>query len=237
MTHLRRRVCCFVEESFGGRMVACFLKRLQRREIEPSQQKLLQIRAFRLLKRKGNFALHKAPKVVIQNTRCTIVTSQDMLLSSEEETQRLGGALAKEACVGDVILLYGDFGSGKTTFARSYIRTITNQHSLLVPSPSYLLVNEYEAQIRRDGQLKDLIVYHLDVWRMKDSNSLPLLDFGNILQNGICLIEWPTCILPLLPVERLELHFSFTEQARQVQLCMIGERWQRIQSVLEDAFA
>lgn len=126
-------------------------------------------------------------------------------------------------------MLHGDFGSGKTTFARAFIRKILCDSSLVVPSPSYLLMNEYEMIREVQGQLRKFFVYHLDLWRIESYESLPPLDLQNLLQKGVCLIEWPGCVEKLLPEEKLVLRFLFLDGKRKVKLYMSGSKWQSLQ--------
>ncbi|EME29965.1 tRNA threonylcarbamoyladenosine biosynthesis protein TsaE [Galdieria sulphuraria] len=157
------------------------------------------------------------------------VVSKEIVLRAEQETERLASLISASVTFGDIILLYGDFGSGKTTFARAFIRKILGDPSLIVPSPSYLLMNEYQIIREVQGEVEKFRVYHFDLWRIESCESLPPLDLQTILQRGVCLIEWPSAIEKLLPYEKLVLCFSFFDEKRKVKLSMFGSKWRHLQ--------
>jgi len=111
----------------------------------------------------------------------------------------LAAALAARAAPGDVILLKGDLGSGKTTFARAFIRSLGVAED--VPSPTFTLLQTYEAA--RGNEL--LSLYHFDLYRLEDEEDLRELGLEDALDAGISLIEWPEVAEAALPEERLEI--------------------------------
>lgn len=131
---------------------------------------------------------------------------------SEEETEKFGGALARELAPGSVVLLYGDLGAGKTVFSRGFARGLGITEP--VSSPTYTIVQEYE--LASGGRL-----YHMDLYRISDSRAA--LDFGvdEFLSdpNALALVEWPERIAELLPEDaiRVELtHLSSGERGIRV---------------------
>lgn len=100
-------------------------------------------------------------------------------------TETLGRLLGVSAQAGDCILLHGELGAGKTSLARGFVRAVTGDSKLEVPSPSFVLVHEYP-NISNDTK-----VFHLDLWRLKDAAMRPIIDFGDIFTRHISLIEWP----------------------------------------------
>ena len=92
---------------------------------------------------------------------------------------------------GDIICLSGELGSGKTTFARSIIKSIYRKNKSQAPrsikSPSFPILITYE--------VKNIEIYHYDLYRISNSNELFELNIFENLENSITLIEWPEIIL------------------------------------------
>jgi len=129
---------------------------------------------------------------------------------SEMMMEAIGGAFGILASNGDVILLSGTLGVGKTVFARGYIRAKLKIPSLRITSPSYLLDNAYQAN--EDG----LIIHHMDLYRLQENmkenpnnkdTPLYMLGFPHVLHESSCLIEWPDR-LPELPSKRIDVSIS-----------------------------
>ncbi len=97
-------------------------------------------------------------------------------------TIRLGEAIARAIVPGDAVLLSGVLGAGKTTLARALIRASAGDPALEVPSPTYTLLQEYDA-----GGVR---LAHLDLWRLEGPEALDELGWDE-LRAGIVLVEWP----------------------------------------------
>lgn len=92
--------------------------------------------------------------------------------------QRLGGILH----AGDIVLLYGEMGSGKTTLCKSICGAL-GIHEMSVISPTYTIVNVYQGRIK---------VHHVDLYRLQSVQDLDAFDEVDLLcEEGISLIEWP----------------------------------------------
>jgi len=115
-------------------------------------------------------------------------------LPDEAATGRLAARLAARARKGDVIALRGELGSGKTTFARAFIRARGLGGE--VPSPTFTLVEIY------DG---DPPVWHFDLYRLERPEEIRELGLDEALGDGIVLIEWPERLGAGLPAARLDL--------------------------------
>lgn len=111
-----------------------------------------------------------------------------LVTSSPDETLQLGRRLARGLTSGDVVLLHGDLGSGKTTLAQGIIAGLGV--AAPVPSPTFTLVNEYEGEAT-DGTSRP--IYHLDLYRLTGDNDLESIGLGDYLAPtiGISIIEWP----------------------------------------------
>ena len=111
-------------------------------------------------------------------------------LDSEEETERLGQALAEVVEPGVVIGLIGPLGAGKTRLVRAIAEAL-GVDPAAIASPTFVLIHEYDGRIP---------VYHFDVYRLESPRSfedLGVADYWNA--GGICLVEWADRVLSLLP--------------------------------------
>jgi N-acetylmuramate 1-kinase len=111
-----------------------------------------------------------------------MTTIANIGLVGEEATDRLGADLARAAKAGDLILLDGDLGAGKSTLARAFLRELFNAADLEVPSPTYTLIQQY------DGLTPAL---HADLYRTKSASEVDELGFNETLETGVVLVEWP----------------------------------------------
>ena len=111
-----------------------------------------------------------------------LIEIADLALEGEEATMRLGADLARAAKTGDLILLDGDLGAGKSTLARAFLRGFFDSPDLEVPSPTYTLVQHY------DGPTP---VLHTDLYRTKSEQETDELGLQEALETGIVLVEWP----------------------------------------------
>ncbi len=114
-----------------------------------------------------------------------------MPLPDEAATEALGAALAARLKLGDVVGLKGDLGAGKTTLARAIIRAAAGDPDLIVPSPTFTLVETYDTP---NGAY-----WHFDLYRLDDPEQVYELGWEEALAEGIVLLEWPERLGPLLP--------------------------------------
>lgn len=120
------------------------------------------------------------------------MVSERIFLADDAATAALGARLAKELRPGDLVLLEGDLGAGKTALARAMVRTLVGDPQLDVPSPSFALVQPYEANGRP--------VLHADLYRLQDPREID--ELGLFERDAIVLIEWPERARELLPAAR-----------------------------------
>jgi tRNA threonylcarbamoyladenosine biosynthesis protein TsaE len=121
--------------------------------------------------------------------------------ATEEETIALGEQLAREFSSGDVVLLIGNLGAGKTTLAKGIVRGLTGTSTDEVSSPTFTLIHEYGEQPK---------VYHIDLYRLDTPAEVAALGLDDLFESGICLIEWGERFREMMPERRVEIHITPT---------------------------
>jgi len=126
---------------------------------------------------------------------------------SEEDTQKIARELAATLRAGDVLLLSGDLGAGKTTFVRGLAEGL-GVDPREVSSPTFTLVHEY-----RGGRLR---LYHADLYRLDRAatNDLGLEEIG--VKDGVLAIEWPDRLTHDLPEARFILMEIVDDDTRRI---------------------
>ena len=114
---------------------------------------------------------------------------------------------------GWTVLLEGDLGAGKSTFARALITAMG--HTGTIPSPTYTLVEPY--------QLAGRIVYHVDLYRVADEEELRYLGW-NELENGLRLVEWPDRAPGLAAAADLLVRMDYAGLARDAEISGLSSR-------------
>jgi tRNA threonylcarbamoyladenosine biosynthesis protein TsaE len=138
--------------------------------------------------------------------------------SSAEETVAFAEKFAKETlAAGDVVLLAGELGAGKTQFAKGVARAFgINDHD--VSSPTFSLVNEYDIVLPNDGTGK---LFHLDCYRFEKPDELLELGVEEYLypNHAITLVEWPERIEKFLPEHRFDILIEeITHDSRRIAI-------------------
>jgi tRNA threonylcarbamoyladenosine biosynthesis protein TsaE len=118
------------------------------------------------------------------------MADSEIVLPDLAATEALALRLAPRLRAGDVVLLEGPLGAGKTAFARALLRALTGDPALEVPSPSFTLVQTYETA---PGA-----VHHFDLWRLDGPDALAELGWDAALAD-IVLVEWPDRLGKLRP--------------------------------------
>lgn len=142
--------------------------------------------------------------------------TREIRLDGAAETAALGAALAARLYAGDVVLLSGGLGAGKTTLARGVIAALAGEED--APSPTFTLVQTYETT---DGGL----LLHADLYRIDDESELAELGLEDAFEDAITLVEWPDRLGALTPPERLEIAIEPCNGGRIARLKGVGERW------------
>ena len=141
---------------------------------------------------------------------------QSLTLPDVAATESLAGALARalpEDAGGWTILLEGELGAGKSTFARGVLRALG--HRGPVPSPTYTLVEPYS--------LRNYPVYHIDLYRIESIDELEFLGWRD-LRDGLKLIEWPERAPGLENEADIRITLSYEGDGRTAALEGLSER-------------
>ena len=132
----------------------------------------------------------------------------DSLLPNLAATDTLGARLARLMRPGDIILLEGPLGAGKTALARALLRALADDPALEVPSPTYTLVQGYETPLG--------LVQHFDLWRLEEAGALRELGWD---EADAALVEWPDRLGRLRPEGALTVTLEHAgNDARRVRL-------------------
>ena len=135
-----------------------------------------------------------------------------MKISSILDLQKISNKINKILSPGDVILLYGQIGVGKTSFARLLINNYENEKKLKkseVLSPTFNIVFEYK--------IEEFTIKHFDLYRLKNYDDIKNVGLLEDLEQSITLIEWPELIRNK-PQNRLDLFFKYKEDYNERSL-------------------
>jgi len=146
------------------------------------------------------------------------VNKLNFVLPSLAATARLGQRLGELLQPGDLILLTGSLGAGKTTLTQAIGQGCGVPTSCYITSPTFSLLHEYPGR---------LPLYHLDLYRLGSEEEIEELGFLDYLYGkGAAVIEWPDLLGRLRPGSYLDLELTFAgETGRTVSLSAIGEQW------------
>lgn len=169
--------------------------------------------------------------------------SLTLRIPTPEDMEDIGGLLSVNTTIGDIILLDGDLGAGKTCFSRGFVRGRTGIPNQRVTSPTFLLSNTYPIDNNDDNDDDDdgrggALIHHMDLYRLSDSKDdyLAPLNLEHAFANGISLIEWPSR-LRWKPTVRLEITLTISNTTlpnevssdetrdRFMRLVPYGDRW------------
>jgi tRNA threonylcarbamoyladenosine biosynthesis protein TsaE len=147
---------------------------------------------------------------------------------SAEDTRALAGEIAALAGPGDIIVLAGDLGSGKTCFAQGFGAGLGVTEQIV--SPTFVLVRHYEGAT--------LPLVHADVYRLDTLQEANDLGLGELLDEGaVALVEWGDVVEPALPADFLEVRLERgdDDDERLLRLRIVGPSWARRAAALERA--
>ena len=134
-------------------------------------------------------------------------------------TRKVGRLLGEEFEPGDVLLLTGPLGAGKTTLTKGIARGLGISETVL--SPTFVLLRELRGK---------LPLYHLDLYRLESIPDIADLGLDDYFYgDGVTVVEWPERATGLLPDERMEIAIDYSgEKSRRLTLTATGERYMRL---------
>ncbi|GDX15491.1 hypothetical protein LBMAG04_00010 [Actinomycetes bacterium] len=138
-------------------------------------------------------------------------------ISSAEEMHNLGAKIGAQLIAGDLILLNGDLGAGKTVLVQGIAQSLEIEG---VTSPTFVISKSYKGV---------LPLIHVDVYRLLDSGKAALflddLDLDSDRENSVTVIEWGGAESARLSDQRLEITIDRSDEIRKVSFNCVGERW------------
>ena len=152
---------------------------------------------------------------------CTATEPFSLMLRDPAATARLGEQLGSIARKGDVILLHGDLGVGKTTLTQSIAQGLEVPEEQYVSSPSFALMHEYPGRIP---------LFHIDCYRLAGEEDIEGAGLAEYIGGpGLTVIEWPDRLGSLQPEERLDIFLEAVDataiSARRCTLFPHGASW------------
>jgi tRNA threonylcarbamoyladenosine biosynthesis protein TsaE len=144
------------------------------------------------------------------------------------ETESVGAALGEFLREGDLVVLGGDLGAGKTTFVKGVARALGVRDP--VTSPTFTIVQEYDGPVP---------VAHVDIYRLQRVQELHDLGLEEMLDDRVVLVEWGDVVAPLLPSERVEVQLTIGDapDMRAIEIVAHGPGWAARRDALDTALA
>lgn len=137
-------------------------------------------------------------------------------LPSLKDTEQLATTLAPSLRAGGAVLLQGDLGVGKTSFARAVLQALGVEGE--VPSPTFTLVQSYE--------ISGLHVFHFDLYRLKHPYEVEEIGFDDALADGLVFVEWPEKASAYMPQDALILNFVLDDAGHRQVSIKAPKSWQ-----------
>ena len=138
--------------------------------------------------------------------------------TAADQTQQLGAAIAELVRPGDLVLLAGELGAGKTALVQGLGRGLGITEPII--SPTFMLARQHDG-----GRL---MLHHLDVYRLEQMQEVFDVGLPEVLDDGgVTVIEWGDAIAPALPADYLEvrLRFGDGDDDRVIDVRVVGPRW------------
>ncbi len=143
---------------------------------------------------------------------------------NENDTINFACKLANYLQNGDIIILSGDLGSGKTKFTQGILKFFSLDTE--ISSPTFTIVNEYNAPNNTN-------IYHFDVYRLADIDEFYALGGDEYFDNGICIIEWGELIESILPKNYLKITFERDPNNLDKRILNIYANSDRFKNIME----
>lgn len=148
--------------------------------------------------------------------------------SGPEQTRELAAAIAQLVKSGDVVLLAGELGAGKTCFTQGFGRALGIEET--ITSPTFTLMRPYEGRLR---------LLHADVYRLEHLQEIVDLGIGELVDDdAVAVIEWGDMAEPVLPADFLEVRITYDDdEVRRFDLRIVGASWGNRTVALQRALA
>ena len=146
---------------------------------------------------------------------------QEIICHNEEETKVFASNLASILSTGDIIILKGELGSGKTKFVEGILRHFGMEDE--ISSPTFTIVNEYH------NDKADIM--HFDLYRLSDVAEFDMIGGEEYFERGICLFEWGELIEDTLYGDYIIINIEksdFDENVRIFKIETVGEKFQNV---------
>lgn len=143
---------------------------------------------------------------------------------SENETIDLACKIASKLKNGDLIVLSGNLGSGKTRFTQGILKYFGLEDE--ISSPTFTIVNEHH--------VNDINIYHFDVYRIQDVDEFYSIGGEEYLSNGICIIEWGEIIEKILPNDYIKIIFERDSASENNRILNFEVHGSRLASIVEE---
>jgi tRNA threonylcarbamoyladenosine biosynthesis protein TsaE len=153
--------------------------------------------------------------------------SCSLKLSSQENTLLLAQTIAPLLKAGDIILLEGPIGAGKSFFARSLILSLLTEPED-IPSPTFTLVQTYDAP--------KFEIWHCDLYRLTTPYEAQELGLEDAFETALCIVEWPDRLGDLTPPNALTIKMETTNtpDERLLNICTTNPHWASVLKVIND---
>ena len=146
---------------------------------------------------------------------------QSLICKNENETREFAKNLASILKKGDVIVLSGELGAGKTKFVEGILEHFNLQDE--ISSPTFTIVNEY--------QNDEINIYHFDLYRLSDIYEFENIGGEEYFNKGICIFEWGELIEDILPNDYIKIKFERIgneDNYRKLNIETFGEKYKDI---------
>lgn len=144
------------------------------------------------------------------------MTAITLHTKTPSETRRLGERIGRRLRAGDVVLLSGELGVGKTVLAQGIARGMGVADA--VKSSSFVIQNEYDGTALR--------LYHADLYRLEDPQQVAELALDEMASRGVLVVEWPERAGAEMPPEHLMVRLAYEgAKGRVIEIEGAGERY------------
>ncbi len=148
----------------------------------------------------------------------------EFISHNENETKKIAVTLASKLECGDIVVLSGDLGSGKTKFTEGLLSYWGLEDE--VSSPTFTIVNEHKKD--------NTNIYHLDVYRLANMGEFYSIGGTEYFSTGICVIEWGELIEDILPQNYIKIKFSKDEKDDTVRYLNFKAYGERLKAVINE---